>query len=230
MDHFLSLNAKIPEGSTLRIDPRNETIIYWKGENLSAAMDDDKAFAKLRDGAHFPQMALAFISAHHKFFKLNIPFQELKPTSVTTDDLGYTHIKFRQVFETLPVLNAEIIVHLNPLNRVYLINGRYVPTPIDLSMSPEISKEEAVRRVSEHIADRASEVPEYVTERIIYAPEEGESLLAYQVTIHSNIISAAAIYVVDARTGEILAEFPIVYDTEHRKKHLRGSQKPSFKL
>jgi Zn-dependent metalloprotease len=177
-------------------------------------MEDDKIFAELRSRALFTQIAMAFLSAHHGLFKLDNPFQELKEESITTDDLGYTHVKFQQIFDAIPILNSEINVHLNRLNQVNSINGRYIPTPSGLNTKPEISQEQAVGRVAENFFDNASTPLEYAPELIIYAAPEYEPRLAYRVAVHSSIITGS-VYIVDAWTGGVLTKFSTIYDVKH---------------
>lgn len=211
MDHFRSLDTEIPPGSTLRLDDRNKTVIFLRGENLSGTLEADKIFAELRSKSLSEQIAMAFLSAHHELFKLENPFHELKTESLTTDDLGYTHVKFQQIFEKIPVLNSEIIVHLNRLNQVNSINGRYIPTPSGFNTRPEISQEQAVGRVSDNFADKPSVVFEYLPELTIYVTPKQAPRLAYRVAVHSSIITGG-VYIVDARTGDVLTKFSTIYD------------------
>jgi Zn-dependent metalloprotease len=213
MDHFRSLNIRIPAGSALRLDENNGTVNFLRGENLSENMEDDKAFEGFRSKALLPQIAMAFLSAHHRLLKLNDPFHELKTVSLVTDDLGYTHIKFQQVFESIPILNAEISVHLNRLNQVNSVNGRYIPTPSGLNTTPAISQDQAIGRVAENFSDKASTKFEYVPELIVYASAGREPRLAYRVAVHSNIISGK-VYIIDAGTGDLLTEFSTIYNAK----------------
>lgn len=215
MDHFLSMNVKVPDDSTIRFDPNNETVNFWKGRNLSRSLDNDPVFAELRSKALFSSMALAFLSAHHEVFKLQDPFQELAPASASADDLGYIHVKFQQRFLSIPVLNAEIIVHLNPTHQVNLVNGRYIPTPLGLDTEPALSAQEAARRAAEYHADSAPEISDAAAEHVIYAPDGSNPRLAWQVPAHSDRVKGSKIFIIDARTGELLTTVASVYDESH---------------
>lgn len=211
MDHFRALDIKIPATGTVRLDARNETVIFLRGENLSESLESDKAFAELRDKELSAEIAMAFLAAHHRLFKLDNPFRELKTESVTTDDLGYTHVKFQQMVDAIPILNAEIIVHLNRWHQVNTVNGSYIPTPSGLDTTPALSREAVEDRVAATVADKTSPAYNYTSELTIYAAPEQAPRLAYRVAVHSSVVKGG-VYIVDARTGDILTKFPTIYD------------------
>lgn len=212
MDHFRSLTLPLPEGGILRLDDGTGTVTFWRGENLSRALDEDPVFMQFRSDSLFSRMALAFLSAYHETFKLRDPFQELAPASETKDDLGFVHVKFQQRFCALPILTAEIIVHFNPGGQVNLVTGRYIPTPSELNTEPEISAEAAARRASIYCAEEAPEIRESSAALVIHAPAQGPPRLAWRIAASFDRVKSRKIFIIDARTGELLATLAGVYE------------------
>ena len=60
------------------------------------------------------------------------------------DTLGFTHLRISQTYKNIPVVGAEIIVHINQKDTVYMINGKYQPS-LDISTTPSVSADAAVR-------------------------------------------------------------------------------------
>ncbi len=84
--------------------------------------------------------ALDFLAEHGELWGLKDPASQLV---LVPDDLrGAAHPRFVQVEQGLPVLGAELNVHLNAAGRVYAVTGKLSP---DLSgTTPTIDEEEAL--------------------------------------------------------------------------------------
>jgi Zn-dependent metalloprotease len=74
-------------------------------------------------------VARAFIEERRGVFRLDNPAGELEVLEVHADARGMRHVKFAQVYRSLPVWAQEIVVHLRPDGTVYAVNGRYSPSP-----------------------------------------------------------------------------------------------------
>lgn len=160
--------SEVPEGVMLRRDEKNGTVTYLKAENLTQLIDDDSTFRKLRKTGQHAAIALAFVAEKHKLFKLSDPQSELSAVSVAEDELGLTHIKFQQRFEGLTVLGAELLVHLNKDNQIYLMQGKYIPTPSGLTVSPGLEKQEAYRVVANDLGWEPRDCPDCDATLVIF--------------------------------------------------------------
>ena len=60
-----------------------------------------------------------------------------------TDPLGFKHIRAVQKYKNIPVVGAEIIVHINNKNTIYMINGKYQPD-LDIDVTPKITAQKAL--------------------------------------------------------------------------------------
>ena len=211
-DYFMGVNMELPSDAIMKRDEHNHTIIILKGKNLSEGLEGDPVFLKLRSDNLFSKIALAFISANAEFFKITNPAHELKDISVNEDDLGFKHIRFRQVFSNIPVWASEINVHLNNLNNVYLVQGRYIPTPEKIDINPVLKEEDTQRIVAENLDIPGSEYFEWPSEMIIFSASDAEPCLAYRVVASLSATESWA-FIIDATTGAVLEKLPAIYDS-----------------
>lgn len=133
-------------------------------------------------------------------------------TEESTDKFGSTHYKFQQFHEGLPIFGSRYILHEKD-GRVVLANGRYSPQA-DVDPRPGINAETAVGLAKLNMKARAyhERQPEA---RLCFLdpafPEVSEHLrLVYQVDLHSTDPFNKRRYFVDAVTGKILSQFPLI--------------------
>ena len=182
-----------PPDADLRLNPDNGTVQYLKGKNLSTEL------AGVRLKSENPaDIALSFMELYKNVFKLGRPHEELRCVSIITDELGLKHVRFQQIYHSVPVWSNELNVHLNQHNSVYLVQGRYIPTPRDVHTQPAINAGRAIERVFEEIGAEKKETPQATAELVIYAKPLGRALLAYKVPV------PGWIYFVDAVKGDIV--------------------------
>lgn len=199
----------LPAGAEIRRDPERDTIRFLEGENLSASLDDDTTFREHQASDRFDELALAFVASHRSSFRLRHPADELSVRSVTSDDLGLTHVKLQQEFRDLPIWEAELIVHLNAANQVTLVNGRYVPTPSGLRTTPGLGADDARRIVGRQLPRLDGPCRECPSTLGIFAPESGAPRLAYRVRATVSLAEAWQ-FTVDAENGNVLQKLPTV--------------------
>lgn len=213
LSYFLNINKMLPSDAIIRHDVNNETIIFLRASNLSAAMEDDNEFRELQANNLSAQIALAFLTVHRSIFKLIRPYDELIVSSVDTDNLGLKHVRFQQVFKGIRVWACEMIIHLDRSNHVYLMQGRYIPSPVDVAVRPVLSEREAFGIVAAQLNNIGPDCRKCRSELIIFAQPEGKPRLAYRVLAGSGIAEGWA-YVIDAETGDILEKVPTVYHND----------------
>lgn len=203
---------ELPSDAIMKRDEHNHTIIILKGKNLSEGLEGDQIFLKLRSDNLFAKIALSFISANAQLFKITNPANELTDISVNEDDLGFKHIRFRQVFNNIPVWASEINVHLDNLNNVYLVQGRYIPTPEKIDINPVLKEDDAKRLVAENLGIPESKYFEWYSEMIIFSKSDAEPCLAYRIIASLSVTESWA-FIIDAAAGTVLEKLPTNYDS-----------------
>jgi hypothetical protein len=68
--------------------------------------------------------AMEFILAYRDLIPLRDPTAELVAGAVVSDELNFTHLRYQQVWQGLPVLGGEVGVHLDPNGQVYLVDTK----------------------------------------------------------------------------------------------------------
>jgi len=210
-DYFLEMNMNPPKDAIIKYDEKNKTVIQLKGNNLSADLENDENFKLLQSTDKYSDIALAFICAHHSLFQLNAPSEELSVASRQTDDLGFTHIKFQQVYKGIPVWASEINLHLNQQDHVYLVQGRYIPTPDKINTQPAVSEKEATDAVAEKLGKAKSGCPGCRSEIIVFADAGMQPCLAYRIEASPGLTEGWE-FIVDATSGEVLKKLPAVFN------------------
>ena len=199
----------LPARAEIRRDPRLGTITFLKAPNLSEHLEHDPDFAQLQARKQFGDLARAFIYAYRVDFRLIQPANELQVQSVETDALGLTHVRLQQTFHGIPVWAAELVVHLNADTQVYLVQGRYIPTPHNLPTAPELTEQTALQQVADHLGRSLTECLKCQADLVIFTAEGKAPRLAYHVLASLSVAEGWEV-MVDAQTGEVLQKLSII--------------------
>jgi Zn-dependent metalloprotease len=197
-----------PAGSEIRRDLESDTIRSLKGENLSENLEQNAGFRELQMSGQFDAIALSFLAFYASAFRLDDPQNELVVRSTKSDDLGFTHVKFEQYFRDLSVPGAELIIHLDRANRVYLVNGSYIPTPRSVNMTPAFGQKRA-RQIAAAQIDARSACSECPCDLVIFAQRGHPPRLAYRVFLALRLTEGWEL-MLDAQSGALLRKLPTV--------------------
>jgi len=193
----------LPPATELRRDPLNWTVRLLKGKNLTDDLQDSEEFQRVLSSGSPGKVAIAFICSYRSLFRLDDPKRELIVKDVKVDDLGMKHVRLEQHYENLPVWPADLNVHLDGDGNVYLVQGRYVPTPKHVDVHPCLNESEAIRRVLNDLRIGDGKRPKYRIKLIIYCGSPSTSKLAYRVYAEVKV-GEAWHYVISAKTGAVL--------------------------
>ena len=149
--------------------------------------------------------ARTFLHANCDLLRLDDPHSELVLIRRHTDELGRTHLRFRQQYQGLPVWPADVIVHLNPDGHVDVMNGVFVPTPKKLGTVPVLDEAAAVEYARTGLTDGA-EAEVTASELIIYAPGDTPPRLAWKLELAIGLTSRWLV-VIDALNGAELTAY-----------------------
>lgn len=146
--------------------------------------------------------------------------EEFVINSINIGNDSRTHVRMEQRYHGIQVYGAEVIVHLNASGEGESFNGKYFKIKKDIPVTPDISDQDAVRRVTSDLQRRSSHhaLSDIEKQYVQYA-EPKSTLCIYQdnslVKTHVlayHIISCPSLYerweyFVDASTGSILHQF-----------------------
>ena len=149
--------------------------------------------------------ARTFLRTNCDLLRLDDPHAELVLVRRHTDELGRTHLRFRQQYQGMPVWPADIIVHLNPAGQVDVMNGAFVPTPKDLSTIPVIDEATAVEYARTGLTD-GDKAEVTASELIIYAPGDTPPRLAWKLKLTIGL-TAQWVVIIDAVNGDELTAY-----------------------
>ena len=145
-----------------------------------------------------------------KFLRTNA--NELNLVSDVQGLSNIRHLKFQHLFEGIPVLGAELFLHLNTNNEVVSSNGS-IPTQIDLDTHTQLSSSNAVQLAlnafpsNKYAWEQDASLfpkPELVILDAAYPEVSGLYKLAYQLEIYSYAPLSKKRFYIDAHTGEII--------------------------
>lgn len=186
----------------IRFD-NNDTPSYIKGDNLCFELNNDSHFRMLKEKGLYEDIAFQFMESFCEHLKLDEPRKDLVVKDVKIDKLNFKHIKFQQVVKGIPIWNKEISIHLNSDNNVYLFQGHYLPTPVDVATIPKISPQDAAKIAVLEISDGNGSWSAGENELIIMAMSPAKIHLTYKITLLKGFIDRKY-YFIDALNGNIL--------------------------
>lgn len=164
-----------------------------------------------------PEAFLAdYFESIRTVMQLQDPAAELELSRVDVESAGFTHYRYRQVWQGVPVYGAEVAVHQNDKG-IYLFNGRYYPTPELDQAVPALQADAAVQAALQHVArfetitDLSAFDPaltggqQTIAELVVYHPGRNPEAerLAWHVAVMPNLMARYS-YFIDAQSGEVL--------------------------
>ncbi len=143
--------------------------------------------------------------------KISIDSNDLKLITETTDHLGMTHVKFQQVFQSVPVWNKELFAHINKQKKVFRVDQNVVLIPKEFNVQPKLSIEKIVSYALKAMDKKASwQVKK--PKLIIYINSDGTATLAYHVELEDGLLTEFV--VLNAANGDLLHRITGIYTQE----------------
>lgn len=156
------------------------------------------------------QAAIHFLSTQREHLGLVDPDAELHLDRFSQDSDGYSHLRFHQSHQGLPVWPSSLLVHFNPAGQLMAIDGAYQPTPSVFSLTPALSPETAAQRAKSRFP--AAWIATHTRpELIVFAPVEQSPRLGWKFDIEIGYSKAWRV-VVDAQNGRLLHRSTRVFD------------------
>jgi bacillolysin len=162
--------------------------------------------------------AKSFLSQQSALLRMDDPVSEFLEADSRRDELGMTHVRFRQTYQGIEVWGADAYVHIGRDGQVAMFNGAFRPTPKLASTTPAVASSQAMEIVrsdlsrlgnGEGIAEGLKPYLKYAgpTARlVVWHGESGAPHLAWAVGARSGLAGDWQ-YFVDAASGAILDRF-----------------------
>lgn len=179
-----------------------------RGENLSLDLENVPDYQRALSNQHYGELALMFLKKYGASFRLSHPDEELTVSQVHQDDLGYRQIRLAQHYRGIPIVGAEILLHFSPENHIYMIQGRYIPTPEGLSIEPQLNMSQAMSQLSALLGDGLTISDGNL---VIFPLDLTSARLAYQFQARRNLTEGSHV-IVDANNGAVLRDTPIGFE------------------
>ena len=197
-----------------------------------------------RSNAPLTEKSMNFLQSVHKEMNIDQPAEEfiLLAQRFHPKTSNYT-LKYGQVYQGIPVLNAEIILH-EQNQQIHMMTGRYFATPKMSSISPAFPMDKAfdiaLEDVQQYTKLAREDVSKYVNfismedqkELVIYM--DGQvAKLAWHFDFHPNLREKWN-YVIDAKTGDIFKSLKNScslhnHEFDHSKGHSCSEHAPKAK-
>jgi hypothetical protein len=174
-----------------------------KGSDLAADLESSDAYGAARRGDDFGEMARLFLAHRAELFKLADPREDLRLLEVQRDGLNHHHAKFQQAVAGIPVWLKTLSVHFDPQDRLYRVEGDYLPTPLDVDTRPALSETAVRTKALQGIAGSGGGWKVEASELVIYAAATDAPRLAYRLTVVKGFTGRED-RIVAADTGQLL--------------------------
>lgn len=179
-----------------------------QGDNLSLAIEGDPEYRRLIESRSYAELAIEFVHFFRMPFQLEDPKRELSVTRVQEDDLGFHQVRLLQNYKSVNVMHSEIIVHFDRDDHVYLFQGQYIPTPVNMSLKPKMALNAVAESIKGHgdvSVDRTSAGP------FILPMSDAHPKLVFQLRSRLSLTNQS-ILLIDANNGEIVRKLPTIYN------------------
>jgi Zn-dependent metalloprotease len=145
--------------------------------------------------------------------RINNPIEELEIISVQQEP-GSMHIRLQQKYKGISLYGCQLYAHFTKKSTI--VNGRYLPSPGDLSVNPRVSRKTAIASaVSDlqkegkfrELSETEKKLLDYKgpeAELIFYSPDMalGKIILAWKIEVRPDAINHWE-YVINASDGKI---------------------------
>jgi len=149
--------------------------------------------------------SMSFLRAHSRDLGLDDPQADLKVRQSFADDLGQTHIRYRQHYQGVPVFGAEAISHVDGTGNVTLTNG--LRGNLHLDTAPSVAEALAVALAVRTVGPRGGFTTASSLEILAGGDRTPSSHLVWHVVVSvDNDVDEPSEWnlFVDAKTGRVV--------------------------
>ncbi len=121
---------------------------------------------------------------------------------------GIQHLKYQQHYHSLPIIGAEVIVHIDQANRIQMVNGSYYPEVEADTATPPITETEAAAAAIAVLETEEHSEPQ--AELVIF-PLRDQHIHAYRVVFQAKDPLGDWVVFVDASTGDVIDYYNAIH-------------------
>ena len=198
-DNLVQLLDSAPDAGAVRVafDKTNGTPTLIKVKEFTKSEKNRSRSTALKSDA----IARQFLRSNRQLLKLEDPDGELTLAKSWTDTQGGVHYRYRQMVGGIPVYGKQLLVHLDSNNDVYMVNGRFEPTPTKVSTTPAIASDAALEVVRSQLA--LSDLEAEALDLVVFAKANGDPVLAYAVSVAPSLDEGWT-YFINAMDGTVV--------------------------
>lgn len=215
-----TLQAQTP--LTIRFDTQTGVV-----EFLAARANGRIPYAQSGSTPNDPvAIAQDFLEQNRALFGIRNVKDELVFLRIEPDkQLGWSHIRFEQVYQGLPVFGKQLVVHLDKQHKPVSVNGQFTPG-IDLPVEPLVTAKKATELALENLrtvqltpAEQLrvqTQVLDQKTRLMIYVDRSGKARLAWSIIIMTEKPLGQWRFFINARRPLVIHAFDSVTDAKRR--------------
>lgn len=165
----------------------------------------------LAPGVDSATATLTLLDTHRALFRMRRPAAELVLERAELDELGMTHVRFRQVAHGAPVVGAEVAAHYDSSGRIAAIQATYVPGLDELDVTPVVGVDAAILAAKEAVRASfptvvASDLEIEDPKLVVFAYGTEPPRLAREQTVRGPLPDRPGVWIVtvDAKTGAVI--------------------------
>jgi len=155
------------------------------------------------DDAALASDSIAYLQTRAADWGIGQADQEFRLRRVVRDALGETHVRLDQVYQGVPVLGQQLIVHFDRSGSPRSATGGYL-AGITAATRPVASAQDAVDAARLQFAGSLSTSPQ--VDLVLY-PTNGGARLAYRVVLTDETVPRRVVAFVDAQTGVVFESY-----------------------
>jgi cysteine-rich repeat protein len=227
------LRDALGSGASISLERATGTVSFLR-------CDDDTELGKSSRLLSRHDRTTAFLAAHGRAFGLKDGGAELELLSDSTDQYGFGHVRYRQIYHGVPVFGSDFRSHFDRAGRLVTISASTVPIDsldpiarVDPTRASRIAVAVVVHdtRIRVPVDDLDSLEPELFVFRTGLAQGvRGRNHLAYRVEVVDDARSVREFVFVDAHTGKVLDRYTGIHHSLDREIYLGDTPLPGILL
>lgn len=170
-------------------------------------------------GRNAGSVATGFLTRYSDLFGIDKIAHELEMTDQSVDALGFTRVVYQQKHRGVPVMNAQVRIHLNTnRSEVLAVSNGFKPN-ISVDIESSVNMTQALTTAQRAL--RSGQLTNVKPRLVIVPAENANSVdrLAWWVDLLDITLPARNIYLIDAQTGSFINSLSILYFARDRKTY-----------
>lgn len=156
------------------------------------------------------QIVLDFLKTRSNFMNLTTSPKIKFSIRRTETDKQHAHaVRIQEIFSEIPVYGTELIVHVDPYDRIVRLKGNVIPS-VEVNTTPTITKDKAIE-IALNDAGKDAKLSSNISPRIEIYPSKNKHYLAWRLRVIGNekVRKEPALwqYFIDALSGTIIDKY-----------------------